>query len=157
MKILPPELLQKTWSCRYPEIGPPYTFVRCHKCPQCKVLDNVLKEQADAFDEIKGWFDEQAISQDDVLESNEWEHEGGEFRKKSVIIWSTLSTDEESYVISVQFRYYDENDQIPGDDEDIESFSIKTGTTQDDLEQLNNAIECFIENGGKKSNFKFLF
>ena len=106
---------------------------------------------------IKGWFDEQAISQDDVLESNEWEHEDGEFRKKSVIIWSTLSTDEESYVISVQFRYYDENDQIPGDDEDIESFSIKTGTTQDDLEQLNNAIECFIENGGKKNNFKFLF
>ena len=106
---------------------------------------------------IKGWFDEQAISQDDVLESNEWEHEDGELRKKSVIIWSTLSTDEESYVISVQFRYYDENDQIPGDDEDIESFSIKTGTTQDDLEQLNNAIECFIENGGKKNNFKFLF
>ena len=106
---------------------------------------------------IKGWFDEQAISQDDVLESNEWENEDGEFRKKSVIIWSTLSTDEESYVISVQFRYYDENDQIPGDDEDIESFSIKTGTTQDDLEQLNNAIECFIENGGKKNNFKFLF
>ena len=106
---------------------------------------------------IKEWFDEQTISQDDVLESNEWEHEDGEFRKKSVIIWSTLSTDEESYVISVQFRYYDENDQIPGDDEDIESFSIKTGTTQDDLEQLNNAIECFIENGGKKNNFKFLF
>ena len=106
---------------------------------------------------IKGWFDEQTISQDDVLESNEWEYEDSEFSKKSVIIWPTLSTDEESYVISVQFRYYDENDQIPGDDEDIESFSIKTGTTQDDLGQLSNAIECFTENGGKKNNFNFLF
>jgi len=105
---------------------------------------------------IKEWFDEQALSQDDVLESNKWEHEDGEFREKSVIIWSTLNTDEESYVMSVQFRYYDENNQIPGDDEDIESFSIKMGTTQDNLEQLSNAIECFIENGGKKNNFNFL-
>lgn len=106
---------------------------------------------------IKEWFDEQTISQDDVLESNAWEYEDSKLSKKSVIIWPTLSTDEESYVISVQFRYYDENGQIPVDDEDIESFSIKTGTTQDDLIKLSNAIKCFIENGGKKNNFNFLF
>ena len=49
MKSIPKELLKRTWSCRYPEIGPPYTFVRCHKCPQCKVLDNVLKDKGAEF------------------------------------------------------------------------------------------------------------
>lgn len=44
MKALPEELLALTWSCRYPEIGAPYTFDRCHKCPQCKVIDSVLEE-----------------------------------------------------------------------------------------------------------------
>lgn len=42
LELLPESLLRLTWSCRYPEIGAPYTFVRCHKCPQCKVIDSVL-------------------------------------------------------------------------------------------------------------------
>ncbi len=44
MKSIPADLLVLTWSCRYPEIGGPYTFVRCHKCPQCKVIDSVLED-----------------------------------------------------------------------------------------------------------------
>ncbi len=49
IKSLPTELLRLCWSCRYPEIGPPYTFVRCHKCPQCKVLDDVLITHPEEF------------------------------------------------------------------------------------------------------------
>lgn len=45
IELLPSSLLRLTWSCRYPEIGAPYTFVRCHKCPQCKVIDNVIKNE----------------------------------------------------------------------------------------------------------------
>ncbi len=52
MKELPSELLSLTWSCRYPEIGPPYTFVRCHKCPQCKVIDKVMADHPGEFDEF---------------------------------------------------------------------------------------------------------
>jgi 7-cyano-7-deazaguanine synthase in queuosine biosynthesis len=44
MTSIPEELLRLTWSCRYPEIGAPYTFVRCHKCPQCRVIDQVIEE-----------------------------------------------------------------------------------------------------------------
>jgi len=42
MELLPESLLRLTWSCRYPEIGAPYTFVRCHKCPQCKLIDELI-------------------------------------------------------------------------------------------------------------------
>ena len=41
---IPQELLNFTWSCRYPKIVAPWTFGRCHDCPQCKVLDKVLKD-----------------------------------------------------------------------------------------------------------------
>lgn len=47
IKSLPEELLQLTWSCRYPKIVAPWTFGRCHECPQCKVLDRVLEEHLD--------------------------------------------------------------------------------------------------------------
>ena len=49
MTFIPREVLELTWSCRYPEIGPPYTFVRCHKCPQCTLLDRVLEEHGEEF------------------------------------------------------------------------------------------------------------
>ena len=52
MKFLPGRMLEKTWSCRYPEIGPPYTFVRCHKCPQCIVIDQLLKAHPDEFNDL---------------------------------------------------------------------------------------------------------
>ena len=51
MKYLPGELLALTWSCRYPEIGPPYTFVRCHKCPQCDIIDKIIDEHPGKFDD----------------------------------------------------------------------------------------------------------
>jgi 7-cyano-7-deazaguanine synthase in queuosine biosynthesis len=49
MQALPEALLALTWSCRYPTIGPPYTYVRCGSCPQCLVIDGVLKEHPDEF------------------------------------------------------------------------------------------------------------
>lgn len=45
IQSIPPELLSLTWSCRYPKIVAPWTFGRCHECPQCILIDKVLKEQ----------------------------------------------------------------------------------------------------------------
>ena len=53
MSSIPSELLSLTWSCRYPEIGAPHTFVRCHKCPQCKVLDQVILDHPGEFDHVE--------------------------------------------------------------------------------------------------------
>ncbi len=49
MRLIPHELLKVTWSCRYPEIGLPYTLVRCHKCPPCKIIDNAFKQHPNEF------------------------------------------------------------------------------------------------------------
>jgi 7-cyano-7-deazaguanine synthase in queuosine biosynthesis len=49
MKSIPQELLELTWSCRYPKIVAPWTFGRCHDCPQCKIIDTVLDEHANEF------------------------------------------------------------------------------------------------------------
>lgn len=49
MKSIPAELLGLTWSCRYPKIVGPWTFGRCHECPQCKVIDSVLDKHSGEF------------------------------------------------------------------------------------------------------------
>lgn len=45
MKMLPPEILNMTWSCRYPVPKETYSYTlnRCHFCPPCKAIDNALK------------------------------------------------------------------------------------------------------------------
>ena len=53
MTTIPKELLALTWSCRYPKIGAPYTYVRCHDCPQCSILDGVLAEHPTEFSELE--------------------------------------------------------------------------------------------------------
>lgn len=52
IQSIPEDLLKLTWSCRYPKIVAPWTFGRCHECPQCKVLDRVLEEHP----ELEGTF-----------------------------------------------------------------------------------------------------
>lgn len=52
MKSIPKDILGLTWSCRYPEIGTPYTFMRCHKCPPCKILDKVIQVYPNDFKDI---------------------------------------------------------------------------------------------------------
>ncbi len=46
MRMLPPELLNLTWSCRYPVPKETYSYKleRCHFCPPCKVIDKALAE-----------------------------------------------------------------------------------------------------------------
>lgn len=50
MQSIPNDLLQLTWSCRYPKIVAPWTFGRCHECPQCRLIDRVLREHPEAPD-----------------------------------------------------------------------------------------------------------
>ena len=52
MRTLPKDLLSLTWSCRYPKIIKPWTFGRCHECPQCKVLNKVKASFPGEFDDI---------------------------------------------------------------------------------------------------------
>jgi len=51
MRLLPQELLNLTWSCRYPKIVGPWEFGRCHECPQCGVIDKVIEEYPNEFPE----------------------------------------------------------------------------------------------------------
>tara|TARA_B100000579_G_C22030005_1_gene487743 strand:+ start:111 stop:500 length:390 start_codon:yes stop_codon:yes gene_type:complete len=113
---------------------------------------------------LKSSFDEQSESQDDVWESESWdfkEEYDDDICKKSVIIWamSRYSEDdgeENKYEIKVEFRRYDEDDEIYEEDESIESFVVSLGYAKENLGILNDAINCFIENGGKRSNLEFL-
>jgi 7-cyano-7-deazaguanine synthase in queuosine biosynthesis len=43
MKIIPPEILALTWSCRYPEGDDQWQLKRCHKCATCQTIDKVLE------------------------------------------------------------------------------------------------------------------
>ena len=54
MKSIPGKLLKLTWSCRFPRIGLPYTYVPCHDCPPCNIIDKVLEEYPDEFAEFSG-------------------------------------------------------------------------------------------------------
>jgi 7-cyano-7-deazaguanine synthase in queuosine biosynthesis len=49
MRMLPKELLNLTWSCRYPKIVSPWEFGRCHECPQCGVIDKAIKAHPNEF------------------------------------------------------------------------------------------------------------
>lgn len=53
MKSLPNDLLNLTWSCRYPKIVAPWTFGRCNTCPQCGVINKVLQEHPNEFEGFK--------------------------------------------------------------------------------------------------------
>jgi len=46
MLMLPPELLNMTWSCRYPVPKETYSYTleRCHFCPPCKVIDKAIAD-----------------------------------------------------------------------------------------------------------------
>ncbi len=49
MKMLPPDILEHCWSCRYPVARETYSYQleRCHICPPCKVIDKVLNDHPD--------------------------------------------------------------------------------------------------------------
>lgn len=49
MKSLPSDILNLTWSCRYPEGAAQWHLKRCHKCSTCLTIDKVLQEHPDAF------------------------------------------------------------------------------------------------------------
>lgn len=52
MKSIPLELLELTWSCRYPKIVERWTFGRCNECPQCKVINEVKRNHVGEFLDI---------------------------------------------------------------------------------------------------------
>lgn len=53
MKAIPPNILQLTWSCRYPEGAANWELKRCHKCSTCKTIDKVLEKHPKEFDFLK--------------------------------------------------------------------------------------------------------
>lgn len=55
MKLIPSDILPLTWSCRYPEGGPNWTLKRCHKCPACKTIGEVLHSHPGEFLELEIW------------------------------------------------------------------------------------------------------
>jgi 7-cyano-7-deazaguanine synthase in queuosine biosynthesis len=48
MQMLPAEMLNKTWSCRYPVPKETYSYTleRCHFCPPCKVIDKAIEQDS---------------------------------------------------------------------------------------------------------------
>tara|TARA_B110000091_G_scaffold214512_1_gene268580 strand:+ start:6450 stop:7109 length:660 start_codon:yes stop_codon:yes gene_type:complete len=52
MNSIPNDLLELTWSCRYPKIVEMWTFGRCHECPQCKVINEVKKNNPGEFIDV---------------------------------------------------------------------------------------------------------
>jgi 7-cyano-7-deazaguanine synthase in queuosine biosynthesis len=56
MKLLPPEILQLTWSCRNPQgMQADYSMVRCHKCQPCTIINNVIKNHPNEFTVLENW------------------------------------------------------------------------------------------------------
>lgn len=55
MKILPPELLALTWSCRYPEGAAQWQLKRCHRCATCRTIDQVLEQYPNEFAFLGEW------------------------------------------------------------------------------------------------------
>ncbi|MGH1337996.1 MAG: 7-cyano-7-deazaguanine synthase [Aureispira sp.] len=49
MKSVPSEILNLTWSCRYPEGAAQWALKRCHKCSTCITIDQVLEKHPTAF------------------------------------------------------------------------------------------------------------
>ena len=110
--------------------------------PKNKLSDSELKK-------IKGLFDNQSETQDDVFESDQIK------KNKSVIIWAMDSFDfvkeklGNTYNIKVEFRSGSDGDY---NDETIESFEVNKGTQKKDIDTLQKAIDLFFKNGGKKKD-----
>jgi 7-cyano-7-deazaguanine synthase in queuosine biosynthesis len=49
MKSLPAEILNLTWSCRYPEGAAEWHLKRCHKCSTCLTINGVLAAHPEEF------------------------------------------------------------------------------------------------------------
>lgn len=49
MKSLPSDILNLTWSCRYPEGAAQWELKRCHKCSTCITIDKVLEKHGNEF------------------------------------------------------------------------------------------------------------
>ena len=113
---------------------------------------------------LKDYFDWQSEAQDDILESEMWDEKvewDDDICKKSVIIWSMVrysendddDEEETKYKVKVEFRRYKDENTNCGDTL-INSFDLSLGEAIEDLDKLNKAINCFIENGGKREDFK---
>ena len=113
---------------------------------------------------LKEYFDWQSAAQDDVWSSELWdvEDEGldDEASQESVIIWSMArysESDEEEgnkYEICVELRQYDEDGEVYGEDEYVDSFTVSLGCSKKDLEIVNDAINSFLDNGGTRDDIE---
>ena len=125
------------------------------------------KFSLDELKKIKIAFDNLSESQDDIFESDEWDIKENKkiVNKKSIIIWSKgLDEENDEYDIAVQERIYsildNEDDEIITgnnalvncEDETIEIFRVSRGEEKKDLKTLSDAIDCFVEHGGKKKD-----
>ena len=106
-----------------------------------------IKLSEDELEKYKSAFDHQCESQNDIFESEEWEVNEDDVVKKSVIIWSKAKFTDNDYHIIVEERSYLEDEDIS--DNPIDSFTVSLGNSKENLMILNEAINCFIENGGK--------
>ena len=119
----------------------------------------------DELKKLKIYFDSQSEAQDDVLESERWVQKvdwNDDVFKKSVIIWSMdrhseeENQDENCYTIKIEFRYYDEDEEVTCEDETIDSYDLSIGYLRSDLEILGKSINAFIINGGTKKDLDHL-
>jgi hypothetical protein len=64
--------------------------------------------------------------------------------------------DENCYTIKIEFRYYDEDEEVTCEDETIDSYDLSIGYLRSDLEILGKSINAFIINGGTKKDLDHL-
>jgi len=113
---------------------------------------------------LKEYFDWQSAAQDDVWSSKLWDVEDEELddeaNQESVIIWSKArysegdDGEENKYEICVELRQYDEDGEVYGEDEYIDSFTVSLGSSKEDLEILDDAMNSFLDNGGTREDIK---
>lgn len=53
MKAIPSTILNKTWSCRYPEGTTNWQLKRCHRCSTCQTIDQTLEQYPDEFEDFR--------------------------------------------------------------------------------------------------------
>lgn len=72
-----------------------------------------------------------------------------------MVRYSENDDNEEDNKIKVKFRYYKDEERDCGDDL-INSYDLSLGEAKEDLDKFNQAINCFLENGGKRSDLEYL-
>ena len=113
---------------------------------------------------LKSYLDDESESQNDIWSSETFDYKDecgdDEIVKRSVIIWATpryseCGEEKNQYWIKIEYRYMDKDD-YGCYDETIETFEVYLGDSKDDIDTLEDAINCFIEHGGKRSDLEYL-